>query len=50
MMFRDVTTVLNERKHLKMVITLVPDTDPEPVSLVLGQAEGLGLIALHRAI
>jgi hypothetical protein len=46
MMFRDVTTVLNERKHLKMVIALVP----EPVSLVLGQAEGLGLIALHRAI
>jgi hypothetical protein len=26
MMFRDVTTVLNERKHLKMVIRSVPDS------------------------
>jgi hypothetical protein len=35
MMFREVTTVLNERKHLKMVIRSVPDA----VSLILGRAE-----------
>ncbi len=32
MMFCDVTTVLNERKHLEMVIRSVPDT----VKLILG--------------
>ncbi len=32
MLFRDITTVLNERKHLKMVIWSVPDS----VSLILG--------------
>jgi hypothetical protein len=35
LMFRDVRTVLNERKHLKMVIRLVPDS----VSLILGRTE-----------
>jgi hypothetical protein len=35
MMFRDVTTVLNERTHLKMVVRSVPD----PVSLILDRAE-----------
>ncbi len=35
MMFRDVTTVFNERKHLKMVIRSVPDF----LSLILGRAE-----------
>ncbi len=45
MMFRDVTTVLNESKHLKMVIRSVPDS----VSLNLGQTECPGLTALHRA-
>ncbi len=35
MMFRDVRTVLNERKHLKMVIRSVPDS----VSLILGRTE-----------
>ncbi len=37
MMFRGpgVTTVLNERKHLKMVIRSVPDS----VSLILGRTE-----------
>jgi hypothetical protein len=35
MMFREATTFLNERKHLKMVIRSVPDA----VSLVLGRAE-----------
>ncbi len=45
MMFRDVTTVLNERKHLKMVIRSVPDS----VSLNLGRTECPGLTALHRA-
>ncbi len=34
-MFHEVTTVLNERKHLKMVIRSVPDS----VSLILGQTE-----------
>ncbi len=46
MKFHDVTTVLNERKHLKMLIRSVP----ESVSLNLGRAECLGLTALHRAI
>jgi hypothetical protein len=46
MMFCDVTTVFNERKHIKMVIRSAPD----PVSLILGRAEGLGLTTLHRAI
>ncbi len=45
MMFRDVTTVLNERKHLKMVIRSVPDS----VILFLGRTEWSGLTALHRA-
>jgi hypothetical protein len=35
MMFREVTTVLNDRKHLKMVIRSVPDA----VSLILGRTE-----------
>ena len=43
MMFRDLTTVLNERKHLKMLIRSVPDS----VSPILGRAECLGLTALH---
>jgi hypothetical protein len=34
-MFRDVRTVLNERKHLKMVIRSVPDS----VSLILSRTE-----------
>jgi hypothetical protein len=46
MMFCDVTTVLNERKHFKMVIRSVP----ESVSLILGRTERLGLTALHRAL
>ncbi len=46
MMFHEVTTVLNERKHLKMVIRSVPDA----VSLILGRTEWLGLTALHRAL
>jgi hypothetical protein len=37
MMFREITTVLNERKHLKMVIMSVPDA----VSLILHSAEQL---------
>ncbi len=45
MMFRAVTTVLNERAHLKMVIRSVPDS----VSLSLGRTERLGPTALHRA-
>ncbi len=45
-MFRDVTTVLNERKHLKMVIRSVPDS----FSLILGRIEQLGFAALHRAV
>jgi hypothetical protein len=46
-MFHDLTTVLNERKHLKMLIRSVPDS----VSLiVVGRAECLGLIALHCTI
>ncbi len=36
MMFRKVTTVLNQRKHLKMVIRSVPDS----VSLILGRNNG----------
>ncbi len=35
MMFRGVTTVLSERKHLKMVTRSVPDS----VSLILGRTE-----------
>jgi hypothetical protein len=35
MMFRDVRTVLNERKNLNMVIRLVPDS----VSLILGRTK-----------
>jgi hypothetical protein len=35
MMLRDVTRLLNERKHLKMVIRSVPDS----LSLILGRAE-----------
>ncbi len=45
MMFREVTTVLNEIKHLKIVIRSVPDS----VSLILGRTEWVGLTALHRA-
>ncbi len=45
MMFREVTTVLNDRRHLKMVIRSVPDA----VSLILGRTEWMGLAALHRA-
>ncbi len=45
MMFRDVTTVLNEREHLKVVISSVSDS----VSLNLGRTEWPGLTALHRA-
>ncbi len=44
-MFREVTTVLNERKHLEMVIRSVPDS----VSLILGRTEWLGHTALHSA-
>ncbi len=40
MMFRDVRTVLNKRKHLKMVIRSVPDL------LVLFQAEPSDLASL----
>jgi hypothetical protein len=36
MMFRDVRTISNERKHLKMVITR---SVPDSVSLVLGRTE-----------
>ncbi len=43
MIFRDVTTVLNERKHLNMSFT-------DSVSLILGRAECLGLTTLHCAI
>ncbi len=46
MMFHEVTTVLNERKHLKMVIRSAPDA----VSLILGGTEWLGLTALHCAL
>jgi hypothetical protein len=46
MMFRDVTTVLNETKHLEMVIRTVPDS----FSLILDRTERLGLAALHRAV
>ncbi len=46
LMFRGVTTFLNERKHLKMVIRSVPDS----VSLILGRTEWQGLTALHRAL
>ena len=42
-MFRDVTTVLNERKHLKMVIRSVPDS----ISLFLDRTDRPGLTALH---
>ncbi len=35
MLFRDVTTVFNERKHFKMVIGSGPDF----LSLILGRAE-----------
>ena len=35
MTFHDVTTVLNERKHLKMVIRSIPDS----VTLILGRSE-----------
>jgi hypothetical protein len=41
-----VTTVLNERKHLKMVIRSVPDS----FSLILDQTERSGLSTLHRAV
>jgi hypothetical protein len=45
MVFREVPTILNEIKHLKMVIRSVPDS----VSLILGRTERPGLAALHRA-
>ncbi len=38
MMFRDVTTVLNERKHVKMVIRSLRSV-PDSLSLILGRAE-----------
>ncbi len=44
-MIREVTTVLNDRTHLKMVIRSVP----VPVSLILGLTKCPGLTALHRA-
>ncbi len=44
-MFCGVMTVLNERKHYKMVSRSVQ----ESVSLILGRIERQGLIALHRA-
>ncbi len=43
MMIREVTTVLNDRTHLKMVIRSVP----VPVSWILGRTECPGLTALH---
>ncbi len=46
MMFREVTTVLNERKQLKIVARSMPDL----VSLILGLTERPGLTALHRAL
>jgi hypothetical protein len=46
MLLRDVTTVLNERKHLKMVIRSFPDS----VSLFLGRPEWLGRAALHLTV
>ncbi len=46
MMFREVTTVLNERKQLKIVARSMPDL----ASLILGLTERPGLTALHRAL
>jgi hypothetical protein len=46
MMFHEVTTVLNKRKHLKMVIRSIPDA----VSLILGRTQWLGFTALHRVL
>ncbi len=46
MLFRYVTTLLNERKLLKMVIRSVPDS----VSLIFGRPEWPGRTALHRAV
>ncbi len=46
MMFCEVTTVLNEIKHLKMVARSIPYL----VSLILGLTERLGLTTLHRAL
>ncbi len=48
MMFRDVTTVVNERKHFKMV-SRSDWSVPELVSLILGRTKRLGLTALHSA-
>ncbi len=46
MMFREVTTVLNERTHLEMVGRSVPDD----TSQILGWTKWLGLTALHCAV
>jgi hypothetical protein len=43
--YHDKTTVLNERKHLKMVIRSVPNS----VSLFVERADRPGLTTLHRA-
>ncbi len=48
MMFRNVSTVLNERKDVK--ITMVVRSVPDSFSLILGRIERLGLAALHRAV
>ena len=45
-MYHDSTTVLNERKHLKIVIRSVPDS----ISLFLDQTNRPGLTTLHSAI
>jgi hypothetical protein len=45
MKFREITTVLNERKHLEIAIRSVSDS----VSLIFGRTEWAGLTALHRA-
>jgi hypothetical protein len=42
--FRNVTTVLNERKHLKIALSSVPDS----VILFLDRSDQPGLTALHR--
>jgi hypothetical protein len=46
MIFRDVTNVLNERKHLKIVFRSGPDA----VILFLDRSNRPGLTALHRAL
>ncbi len=46
MIFRDVTTILIERKHLKILFR----SDPESVILYLNRPDRPGLTALHRAL